>query len=393
MSKSLLKVAFFDGYHEAFYGSHQSLFTLVTHLDREKYDPVFVTTDEGIVADRFRSAGVETKILKPRGVGSVFGKAVLEFSLIQKGRAAFDVMMHNLRVLRWLKKQDVRVVYVNDLRSMIFAGLSARLAGLPLLWYVRDDYRHGQFQALALRLATRVFVIADGVKRAFTAAEQRKYKEKFVTLFTGFDFSKYEYSQDQREAIRSELGIPLAADVVGIVGSITPRKGYEVLAEAAPAIAGDLPSVYFLAAGGSLDGGKEYVEHVRSLISSAGLQKRFVWCGYRKDVETVIAAMDVLVLPSRSEGLPRTVIEALACGKSAVATDVGGVREIIVSSVHGQVIDVDDSQALADAVRKILMANLRDPASAESRKAYVKRKFSLNAYVRNFERELDKLTA
>lgn len=391
MSRMPAKVAFFDSYHEAFYGSHQSLFTLVTRLDRARYDPIFVTTNDGLVAEKFREAGVETVVLKIGGIGNEFGKAVLEYSLLQKIRAGFDVFMHGLRVFTWLRRQRVSLVYVNDLRSMVFAGFSARCARLPLLWYVRDDFRHARLQALALRLATRVFVIADGVKRAFTPAEQKAYGDKIVTLYTGFDFPRYEFSRDQAESTRLALGISLTANVVGLVGSITPRKGYEVLAQAAPEIVGRFPETVFLAVGGSPQGHESYASSVKRLISDSGMEGHFVWSGYRKDIESVIAVMDVVVLPSTSEGLPRTLIEALACGKPAVATDVGGVQEILTSDLHGRVIDVGDAGALAEAVCELLH---QDPGNAEKatlRREYVKEKFDLNTYVGSFEDEMERL--
>ena len=343
MSRIPAKVAFFESYHEAFYGSHQSLFTLVTGLDRARYEPIFVTTEDGIVAEKFREAGVETVILKMGGIGNVFGKAVLEYSLLQKLRAGVDVLVHGIRVFAWLRRHEISLVYVNDLRSMIFVGFSARCARLPLLWYVRDDYRHGRLQALGLRLATRVFVIADGVKRAFTSAEKRAYGDKIITLYTGFDFSRYGLFGDQVASTRVALGIDLSATVVGIVGSITPRKGYEVLAEAAPGIVNRFPETIFLAVGGSLQGHEAYASSVRRMITDSEMESHFVWSGYRKDIESIIAVMDVVVLPSTSEGLPRTLIEALACGKPAVATDVGGVKEILTSDLQGRVVDVGDA--------------------------------------------------
>lgn len=391
MTESLRKIAFFDSYHEAFYGSHQSLFTLVTRLNRVKYEPIFVTTNDGIVADRFREAGVETVVLKAGGIGNVFGKAVLEYSLLQKLRAGVDLLMHGIRVFVWLRRQDVSLVYVNDLRSMVFAGFSARCARLPLLWYVRDDFRHNRLQALALRLATRVFVIADGVKRAFTPVEREAYGDKIVTLYTGFDFPRYEFSHDQVEAMRSTLGISSTDKVVGIVGSITPRKGYEVLARAAPEILGRFPGTVILAVGGSVRGHESYERSVKDMVSDAGMEKHFVWTGYRKDIESVVAVMDVVVLPSTSEGLPRTLIEALACGKPAVATDVGGVQEILTTDLYGQVIEVGDAGALAEAVCQLLNQDPGDPEKAKLRREYVKKKFDLGTYVCSFEDEMERL--
>ena len=95
--------------------------------------------------------------------------------------------------------------------------------------------------------------------------------------------------------------------------------------------------------------------------------------------------MDLVVLPSRSEGLPGVLIEALAHGQPVVATPVGGVADIITSELHGRMVPVDSVQELAEAIVEILGADLRNTSDALARRKYVAEKFSIERYVERFD--------
>jgi glycosyltransferase involved in cell wall biosynthesis len=388
-SRGIQKIAFFDAYCDAYYGAQQSMLTLARSLDPRKFEPTFVATRVGLLTQRFGEAGIPCKILPIDEIANVFGGAAQRYSAGKKVRVAVAIVKQNLRVLRWLRREGIDIVYANELRSLLYAGFAARVSGCVLVWYVRDESRLGRLHGMGIRLAHKVICVSRSVWNAFTARERHRHAQKLSTLYTGFDLSRYRYDERERFRLRDELGICDRTKVVGLVGSISPRKGQAVLVEAAPAILGAAGDVVFVAIGDVAPGQEAYAEEVKRRIAKLGIEDRFHWCGYRSDAEAFYSLMDVLVLPSSSEGLPRTVIEALACGVPVVATDVGGVREILLDGHLGDIVEVNEAAQLAERTTRVLSEGRITPQSREAMRSSVTERFSIESYAREFERLLE----
>lgn len=377
-----IKIVFVDIRYKSFYGAQQSMHTLVTHLDKSSFEPIFVTTEEGLLSEQFRASGIPTQILPISPLVNVFGHKVVQYSLIKKIRVAFELIKFNLKFARWLKSVNVDVVYVNDARAIAYVGIGAKLKRVPLIWYVRGVRRTNILFKISLFLSDKIILIAEGTKKAFTSEELERYGDKMETLYTGFNVTPINNSKDI-SCSKIELGIPLNNKVIGLVGSINPNKGYHILIDAAAYIVTRIPDVHFLLVGDVSEGYEGYYKKMLNMVDELGLSNNFHWIGFAKDVDRYYSIMDVLVLPSFSEGLPRTAIEGLAKGLPVVATDVGGVREIIVDDVLGSVIDVGNASQLADEVIKFL--SFDNDENKKKRHEYVINKFSLNKYVSGFE--------
>lgn len=379
---SKVRIAFVDVRYNSFYGAQQSMHTLATHLDKSRFEPIFVTTEKGELSEQFRASGIPTLILPISPLVNVFGHKVVQYSLIKKIRVAFELIKFNLKFARWIKSNNIDVVYANDARTIAYIGMGTKINKLPLIWYVRGDQRIGILAKIGLYLSDKVIVIAEGAKKTFTLKELERYGYKMKTLYTGFNVPPLNNSKD-KSCFEMEVGIPLNSKIVGLLGSITPRKGHHILVEAASLILTHNPYVHFLVVGDVPEGYDDYYKKLLNMVDELGLSNNFHWIGFAKDVDRYYSIMDVLVLPSFSEGLPRTVIEGLAKGLPVVATDVGGVREIIVDDVLGSVIDVGNASQLAGEVIKFLSCD--NDENKKKRHEYVVNKFSLNNYVSGFE--------
>jgi len=369
------------------------MFTLLTNLDRRYIEPLVITPAEGVLARRFREAGIPVYILSTPSILDVFGKQILRYSIVKKIHVAWELIKYNMKVCRFLRGIHADLIYVNDLRALIYAGLAARLARLPVVWYLRADERIKFVTAFGVRVANVVITICN-MKEAFTPYELKKYSHKFKVLHTGFDFNPFtnlDFAR-AREDVRRELQISLDAKVVGLVGSITPRKGHDLLIEAAPKIISRIPNVHFLFVGDAVEGYVDFIRSLKEKLNALNLTSRFHWAGFREDIERLYAAMDVLVLPSRSEGLPRTVIEALAAGLPVVCSDVGGVREIVTSRDIGYIIEKDDPVQLANTVVEVLTNhNLHTSSARVTRQNFVFQRFSIQSYISGFMCVIDDL--
>lgn len=148
-----------------------------------------------------------------------------------------------------------------------------------------------------------------------------------------------------REALERTWGFPPCAPLAVAVGRLVPQKNHALAVEALAL----LPDVRLAILGeGELRG------ELERLVEERGLAGRIVLPGVRADARAIVAAADVLVLPSRWEGLPLVVLEALAAGTPVVATAVRGVRELLADGSTGLLVDPDDPAALAAAVRRVL---------------------------------------
>ena len=193
----------------------------------------------------------------------------------------------------------------------------------------------------------RVVCVAEAIRRHFLEMRFLGLKlrpEKFVTIHKGHDLAWY----DAPPLDLQQFGIPAGAFVVGCIANWRPRKGVHVLLEAFAQVAQELP-IYLLLAG--TDRSRELDE----AIAAHPHRDRIRNVGFRRDAPALIGACDVSVLPAlKREGLPKTVIEAMAYGVPPVVTNVGGSPELVADGVSGLVVPPGDAAALAARARAAL---------------------------------------
>lgn len=193
----------------------------------------------------------------------------------------------------------------------------------------------------------RIVCVAEAVR--LSLLPEVSDHRKLVTIYKGHDLAWY---RDVRPADRASLGIPEDCTVVVCVANNRPRKGIAVLIEAAARLpAAD--DVHFVLIGRGMTDAQ-----LRPQLEAAGCAGRIHCLGYRTDVMELTAACDIAVLPAiRGEGLPKTVIEAMALGLALVVTPLGGSAELVVDGESGLIMPPGDAQALAAAISALS----RDP--------------------------------
>lgn len=379
------RIAFVDARPHSFYGAQRSLFTLVTNLPERDVEPLVLLPSDGVLADHYRRVGVNVHVLPLNEKVNRFGGEIPEMSLAGKLGVTKALLEYNWRVSRWLKKRRIDIVYANDLRALLYVGLAGRLTRRPVLWYVRADGQPSILSHLGLRLADRVILIADGVRSLFTARDNARFQGKFVVLHTGFALDDGLVDANVGRRIRDIYGIPRDAIVIGIVASVTQRKGHDLLIAAIDKLQNYRNDIHLMIVGDVAVGHENYRAKLAGMIDRFGLQENVHWVGYQEKVSDYYNAMDLVALPSRSEGLPRTIIEALGMGLPVVATDVGGVREILTSEILGRVVPPEDVESLARAIKSVINTpDFRTKDHQLWRQNYVKERFSIDAYVQGF---------
>lgn len=154
----------------------------------------------------------------------------------------------------------------------------------------------------------------------------------------------------------AELGLGKKDKVVGFIGRLVREKGVLELLEAMHQVVREVPQAKLLVVGDTLasDRDRQVTEHIKELIDRVKLQNVIRFAGFREDIPDLLTIMDLFALPSHREGMPRTVLEAMAAGKPVVATNIRGCREEVVHEATGLLVPVGDSDALADAILRVL---------------------------------------
>lgn len=352
-------ILFFD--HTAKMGGGEvALFNLVTHLDRKRFEPVVVLAEDGELRDKLASVGVEVHVLPlSRSVSEVRKDALVgarSVPLAQVGQIAGYVW----QLSRFARARGADLVHTNSLKADVLGALAARLAGVPILWHVRDriaaDYLPGP-AARAFRIGCRAlpsFVVANSAATLETLGLP-PLPEGTAPNRVVHDGLPPDQFTAANPSSTNRSGRPTEAPVVALVGRISPWKGQDVFLRAAAQVVQKFPRARFQIIGAPLFGEQEWEREVHALCTSLNLDENVEWLGFRRDVPQLIAACDLLVHASTTgEPFGQVVVEAMMASRPVVATDGGGVPEIVLDGETGLLVPMNDADAMARAILSVL---------------------------------------
>lgn len=330
-------------------GAEVSLLLLLKNLNRALYQPVVVCPLKGSLARELGKISVTFEEIDFHQVRRTLNPVKLLIAI-------FFFFRHIIRIFQVVRNQNIKLVHANSLKSAIISGLSARLANVPLVWHVRDFLPVGFFRQLLLRLAyllaTQVIVNSKAVGKIFKSG-QKNSSVKVKVIYNCIDPDLYNPNVD-RNALRQELNIGIDIALIGFIGRVHPEKGIEYLIRAVREVVKIVPEVRFLIVGDAALGKEEYQKRMRDLSAELGLADKILFLGYRKEVVKIIAALDILVLPSLREPFGLVSLEAMAMKKPVVATNTGGSPEVVIDGKTGLLVPPRDSGALFSAIIRLL---------------------------------------
>jgi glycosyltransferase involved in cell wall biosynthesis len=272
-----------------------------------------------------------------------------------------------IRLVRLMRREHYDLVHAHTPVAGLIGRAAARAAGVPRVVYTAHGfYFHegmsGPVRRLFVglerfggRLSDLVFV-QSGEDRREAVREGVAPPEKLIHIGNGVDPTMFgrDIHAVRIRPLREELGIG-PGPVVGFLGRLVREKGAVDFARAAALVKRSFPDAKFVIAGEPLATDRDGCrEEVRAIQEDAGLGADLVLAGFRSDVPELMSLFDLFVLPSYREGMPRTLLEAMATGLPVVATDIRGSREEVVDGETGILCPVGDPRALAVAIEKIL---------------------------------------
>jgi glycosyltransferase involved in cell wall biosynthesis len=336
-------------------GSDVSLARLVAGLDPTRYTAVVVLPSDGPLVPRLREAGATVRVMP----------ALLKLTS-RKGpwyllRFAFNAPRAVWSLAALIRREGIALVHTNTIHNL-YGGPSARLAGVPHVWHIREIvWQYGILRALELfmvrHLSTRIIVTSDAVAAMFGSAEARP--RTIVKVSNGIEVERFHPANPGApRPVREALGVTPTQTLVGIVCRLDAWKGVDVFLEAAAQIAATHPDVRFVVVGGAIIGQESYARDLEARSVALGLSDRLSFTGWTYGPDAmpdVHRALDVLVLASsEAEPFGLVVVEAMATGTPVVATNHGGPAEIVIDGVTGSLVPPRDPAAMAAAILRLV---------------------------------------
>jgi sugar transferase (PEP-CTERM/EpsH1 system associated) len=349
---------------------------VVCSLDPGGMEMGVVKLVNGIDSRRVRSAICSTR---PGRLKSLVAPAVPVFELAR--RQGNDVRLV-WQLAQLFRRERPHIVHTHAWGTLLEGLVAARCARVPAVV-------HGEHGTLQLRRHQRWMQRAgwscvDQVLSVSTRLSERIATEigfpleTIRTIRNGVDLARFGHHS--RIAARAALQLPIDRPVVGTIGRLVPVKDHVSLVDAMRVLQREQVDAVLVIAG---DGPLE--ETIRRQAASLGFDGRVVLLGHRPDVEVVLAALDLFVLPSVSEGLPNTVLEAMASRLPVVATRVGGVEEVVQDGVTGVLVPPRSPYALGRAISDLLRDRDRAAAMGAMGRRRAETEFALDETVRRYE--------
>jgi glycosyltransferase involved in cell wall biosynthesis len=192
----------------------------------------------------------------------------------------------------------------------------------------------------------QLIAVSQAIERKI--ADEHRDGAPVRLIYNGVDLERYDH-QEPCCTLRDEYGMEPGSQIVGVVARLEPEKGHQTLLDAWPHVLREVPDAYLLIVG---EGNRRDALEQRASANRVG--HRVVFTGRRDDVPAVTAALDVAVLPSHREAQGLSILEAMALSRPVVASDVGGIPEMIEDGVTGLLVPHDQPEALAAAIVRLL---------------------------------------
>lgn len=338
----------FETYCTSFGGNQTYINLLFTHADR--WQPQLVVPENGPLEESVRAkGGPVTVVRQPERLGR-HGGALLRGGIADKALTVYALLRYAARLFTAFRRTGANIVLCNNLRSLLVAAPAAKMLGLRLVWFVKGALDQPMLDRLGLALADRVIFLTRHLRRAEYQALFDRHAHKLGALRIGIAFEAVEAARE-RAARKPALSPPPGTVSFVTAGWLSESKGTHDLLAAMSRVARNLPAVHLYIAGTTQD--ETYMRRLTELGAAPDLDGKVTFLGWRTDMLDVLAACDVYVLPSYSEGVPRSIVEAMALEKPVVASTVGGIPELLDDGRLGRLVVPGDIDRLSAVLTEL----------------------------------------
>jgi len=349
-------------------GAEESLLALLSRLDRSLFTP-FLACPPGELAVRAKEMGVEV--------------ASLPMTRFRRTRNPLTVSAY---ALSWVAganhlrriAQDIgpRLIHANSATAQLYVGSVAEKAHIPCVWHSRD-LRPLPFPATSIcRSADRIIAVSEAVAEFLAACGLTRLK--VTRIYNGLDPEAWRARVAGKD-VRSELGLSKGDRILLMAAQFVPWKRHEDAIRALSLILKKEPAARLVLAGADRFGEQpELAASLEALVGELSLRDKVIFAGQRNDIPDLIAASELVLIPSDAEPFGRVAIEAMALGKPVVGTRAGGLPEVVRDGETGLLVVPRFPESLAAACLRILENEHLSRSLGEAGRARVEASFHIN---------------
>ncbi|MBS3908272.1 MAG: glycosyltransferase family 4 protein [Actinobacteria bacterium] len=344
--------------HPATNSMKQHLLILIKYLNRARYKPYLAVSHDPYMIEHLDRLNVEYVVVPELATANKLGVGG-----VAKKIAAFA--RDKERVINLIHSHDYQACFVGD--------QVAKLLNVPHICTVHTlENAYSKKKKGLLSVANDKIAAMPDMLIAVSEAIERSVAafNKVQIIHSGIEADRFGETLDTEHLFR-ELDVSKENKLVGVVTRLSPEKGNSVFIDAAAVLANKFPDMHFIITGDGDDG-----EKLKKQVASHGLTQRFHFLGFRRDVAHILKSLEVVVIPNLASNIPMVLLEALACKRPVVVTDVAGVREVAGESCV-DLVKPGDSGALASAVEAVLASKLRSMSKVQTGQKLVQDKFTV----------------
>jgi glycosyltransferase involved in cell wall biosynthesis len=360
-------------------GGHENrLLTLARLIDKSNFDHriVTVTSEPVRTEDEQRAVGSlrpefadHGMLVHDLGIAESNGESA---GVNRTWKAANELRRAVRQLVKYIREHQIDVVDAHHTIAMIAARMASAITGVPLFhssYHIAPWKRRFMTLLGKMTLGGADAIVTDSRFRGQEISQWLGAKAPPIHVIpTGLDIPIPTRSADE---VRNELGLPNDPNlkIVGQVSGLVEFKGHETLLESAVQVLKDEPNTLFLCVGFSR-GFIDYEKRLHARIAELGLVDRFLIRSYPGSIGDVWQLFDVFTHPSRFDSLPLVVVEAMSLAKPSVVTSVGGIPEVIQHEQSGIIVNIDDVDAMAQGILRLLHDSVSARRMGENARLY-----------------------
>lgn len=353
-------------------GAQKQLLSLITLLDRRGYNVFLFTEKNGLLVHKALSID-----------GLVVGRSKWLERPINPLKDFFAL----IEICRFVKKNKIKLVHTHSSKAGILGRWAAELAGAETIIHTVHGWSFNDYQPwlrkkffvwlerLTARFTDR-FIVVSRCDKQRGLTNRIGTEDKYKLIPYGIDYT--EFSGVQGQGIRSELGIGSQDLVIGMIACFKPQKCPQDFIKLAHLVNQTMPNVKYVLVGDGI-----LRKQIERLILKFSLQKQVILTGWRSDIAKILSAIDVFVLTSLWEGLPVTVLEAMAASRPVVASNTGGIAEVIKEGENGFLTLCRDINNMSERLIALLKNEALRKQISQNTKNSLGFDFSIENMVRN----------
>lgn len=336
-------------------GGQWSLYHLIKNLDFNQYIPIVALPYKGSFYYKLFEHKIKVAIIPlPR---------ILQMNILKI-----------IQLINFVRKNRVNIIHTDTTRETFYYGIVGKLLGVPVIWHIRVSDRHMVMDKILVKLCDALIPVSHELKKYFKWTLPRKIHP----IYNGFDF---RISREKENSILRKKYDIQSKIIVANIGRIEPRKEqFELIKES-----NNIDRSACLVFVGETN--SKYCNKIKSYINDNHLAREIIFTGHQPDIYSIYKEIDILIFTARyGEGLPRSIIEAMAFKKPIITMNCTGASEVVNNGKTGYIIKSNDMIEFIKKLNKLICSQHLREKMGEQGYLHARKKFNIEKSIQRVQR-------